>query len=82
MIINNIICDVLNISSPMLINVKSDYLCNELEQVFTFKSESQFKELVSWITKKLDDGQVQQVVEEYFQYMTLLHVWRGKESLF
>ena len=34
------------------------------------------------MTKELDDGRIQRVVEEYFQYVTLSHVWEGKEPSF
>ena len=34
------------------------------------------------MTERLDDGRIQRVVEEYFQYVTLSHVWGRKEALF
>ena len=32
--------------------------------------------------KEWDDGRIQRVVEEYFQYVTFSHVWEGKEPSF
>ena len=48
----------------------------------TFKSESQFKELVSSMTEHLDDKRILRVVAKYFQYVTFSHVWEGKEPSF
>ena len=78
-IVDNVIRGVFKISPIVLIDLKSGRLCDGSERVHTFKSESQFKELVSSMTKELDDGLIRQVVEEYFQYVTLSHVWEGKE---
>ncbi|KAI9569853.1 hypothetical protein HD554DRAFT_2170850 [Boletus coccyginus] len=81
-IINNVIRGVMNVCPLALIDVKSGRLCDGPERVHAFKSESQFKELVSSITEELDNGRIQRVVEEYFQYVTLSHVWEGKEPSF
>ena len=66
----------------MLIDVKSGHLCDGPKRRDIFKSERQFKELFSSMTKQLDEGRIQRVVEEYFQYVTLSHVWGRKEALF
>ncbi|KAI9569843.1 hypothetical protein HD554DRAFT_2327802 [Boletus coccyginus] len=81
-IIDTAIRGVLKICPLVLIDVKSGRLCDGPARAHTFKSESQFEELVSSMTKELDDGRIQQVVEEYFQYVTLSHVWEGKEPSF
>ncbi|KAI9569842.1 hypothetical protein HD554DRAFT_2327801 [Boletus coccyginus] len=81
-IIDTAIRGVLKISPLVLIDVKSGRLCDGPARAHTFKSESQFEELVSSMTKELDDRRIQQVVEEYFQYVTLSHVWEGKEPSF
>ena len=66
----------------MLIDVKSGVLCDGPKRSHTFKSEPEFKELRSSMTEKLDDERIQRVVVEYFRYVTLSHVWRGKEPSF
>ncbi|KAN0084037.1 hypothetical protein V8E55_007541 [Tylopilus felleus] len=81
-VIDNIVGNVFQISPLMLIDVKSGRLCDAPERSRTFESEQQFKELVSSMTEELDNRRIQQVVEEYFQYVTLSHVWNGEEPLF
>jgi DNA-binding XRE family transcriptional regulator len=66
----------------VLIDIKSGRLCNGLERTDAFTSEPQFNELVSSMTRELDNGRIQRVVAEYFQYVTLSHVWEGKEPSF
>ena len=66
----------------MLIDVRSGRLCDDLQRFRTFESELQFKELVSSMTEALDNPRIQRVVEEYFQYITLSHVWNENEPLF
>ena len=73
---------VFRISPLVLIDVKSGHLCDGPKRRDTFKSERQFKELVSSTVERLDDERIQRVVEEYFQYVTLSHVWGKKEPLF
>ena len=65
----------------MLIDVKSGHLCDGPKRRDIFKSERQFQELVSSTTEQLDEGRIQRVVEEYFQYVTFSHVWGRKEAL-
>jgi DNA-binding XRE family transcriptional regulator len=66
----------------VLIDIKSGRLCDEQERTHVFTSEPQFNELVSSMTRELDNGRIQRVVAEYFQYVTLSHVWEGKEPSF
>ncbi|KAI9569820.1 hypothetical protein HD554DRAFT_453126 [Boletus coccyginus] len=81
-IIDSVIQGIFKICPLVLIDVKSGRLCNGSDRAHTFKSESQFKKLVSSMTKELDDERIRRVVEEYFQYVTLSHVWEGKEPSF
>ncbi|KAI9569839.1 hypothetical protein HD554DRAFT_2313201 [Boletus coccyginus] len=81
-IIDNVIHGIFKICPLVLIDVKSGRLCDGSDRAHTFKSELQFKKLVSSMTKELDDERIQRVVEEYFQYVTLSHVWEGKEPSF
>ena len=80
--IDDVIHGVFNISPLVLIDVKSGHLCDGLKRTNTFKSEPEFKELVSSMTKNLDNERIQQVVGEYFQYVMLSHVWEGREPSF
>ncbi|KAF8417602.1 hypothetical protein L210DRAFT_3580675, partial [Boletus edulis BED1] len=82
MIMNSIIRGVLKVSPLALTDVKSGRLCDVPERTHIFKSEPQFKEMVSSMTKELDNTRIQQVTEEYFRYVTLSHVWQGKEPSF
>ncbi|KAF8554954.1 hypothetical protein OG21DRAFT_1439363 [Imleria badia] len=81
-IINNIVRRVSNTSPLVLIDVKSGVLCDGQKRWDTFNSEQEFKELCSSMTEKLDDERIQRVVVEYFRYVTLSHVWQGKEPSF
>ncbi|KAG6377280.1 hypothetical protein JVT61DRAFT_15065 [Boletus reticuloceps] len=81
-IINDIIRGVLKVSPLVLVDVKSGRLCDVPERTHVFKSEPLFKEMVSSMTKELDNTRIQQVAEDYFRYVTLSHVWREKEPSF
>ncbi|KAF8431059.1 WD40-repeat-containing domain protein [Boletus edulis BED1] len=80
--IDDIIHGVFKISPLVLIDVKSGRLCSGAERAYMFKSEPHFKALVSSMTKERDDRRIQQVVEDFFRYVMLSHVWRGKEPSF
>ncbi|KAF8554956.1 hypothetical protein OG21DRAFT_1508243 [Imleria badia] len=81
-IIDNVVHGVSKTSPLVLIDVKSGLLCDGQKRWDTFKSEPEFKELRSSMTQKLDDERIQRVVVEYFRYVTLSHVWQGKEPSF
>ncbi|KAF8555425.1 hypothetical protein OG21DRAFT_1602885 [Imleria badia] len=81
-IICNAIKGVSKTSPLVLIDVKSGRLCDEQKRKDALMSEEQFKELRSSMTEELDNERIQQVVEKYFQYVTLSHVWQGKEPSF
>ena len=80
--IEDIVRGVFKTSPLVLIDVKSGYLCDRQKRTDTFKSESQFKELVSSLTEEFDDERIRRVVQKYFQYVTFSHVWQGKEPSF
>ena len=84
MSIVNVVNVVSGISPLVLIDVKSGFLCDGPKRRDIFKSEQQFEELVSSMTEQLDHERIQRVVEEYFRYVTLSHVWDSekKEPLF
>ena len=80
--IDDVVHGALKVSPLVLIDVKNGRLCDRPERMRTFRLEVRFKELVSSMTHELDNGRIQQVVEEYFLYVTLSHVWQGKEPSF
>lgn len=65
----------------MLIDIKSGHLCDEQERIRTFKSDQEFKALVSSMPKVLDNELIHRAVVKNFQYVTLSHVWGGREPL-
>ena len=71
---------VTKISPLVLIDVKNGHLCHGHDRIRIFKSELPFKALVSSMSEALDDKRIQQVVEEYFRYVTLSHVWDGQDE--
>ncbi|KAF8434726.1 hypothetical protein L210DRAFT_3552125 [Boletus edulis BED1] len=79
-IIDTVIRGILKMSPIVLIDVKSGRLCDGSERLQMFKSDPQFKEMVS--SKESDDKRTSRVVKEYFQYVMLSHVWEGKEPSF
>ena len=81
-LIESVVRGVFKTSPLVLIDVKSGFLCDGPERIRTFKSESQFKALVSSMPRTSDNEQIHRVVGQYFQYVTLSHVWRGKEPLY
>ncbi|KAF8546332.1 hypothetical protein OG21DRAFT_1502001 [Imleria badia] len=82
MTIKNVAQEVFRTCPLVLIDVKSGRLCDGPERMHTFKSELEFKNLVSSMMEELDEKRIQRVVEEYFQYVTLSHVWDGREPSF
>ncbi|KAF8551601.1 hypothetical protein OG21DRAFT_1605225, partial [Imleria badia] len=81
-IVDNVVRGVSNTSPLVLIDAKRGLLCDGQKRLHTFKSEPEFKALCSSMTEELDDDHIQQVVVEYFRYVTLSHVWQGKEPSF
>ncbi|KAN0084081.1 hypothetical protein V8E55_007585 [Tylopilus felleus] len=66
--------------SPLvLIDIKSGSLCGGQDRMDIFMSEPEYKELMSSMTQDLDDKRIRLVVGKYFEYVTLSHVWQGKE---
>ena len=81
-VVDNSINEVFRICPLVLIDVKSGRLCDGPKRRDIFKSEQQFKELISSMAERLDHERIQRVVEEYFQYVTFSHVWGKTEALF
>ena len=80
--IDDVVRGALKVSPLVLIDIKNGRLCDGPERMRTFRLELKFKELVSSMTHGLDIGRIQRVVEEYFLYVTLSHVWQGEEPSF
>ncbi|KAF8556856.1 hypothetical protein OG21DRAFT_1482768 [Imleria badia] len=80
--IESLVREVSKICPIVLIDVESGRLCDEPQRLHTFKSKSQYKELVSSMTEQVDNERILRVVAKYFQYVTFSHVWEGKEPLF
>ncbi|KAF8554959.1 hypothetical protein OG21DRAFT_967167 [Imleria badia] len=81
-IIDNVVHGVSKTCPLVLIDVKRGLLCDDQKRSHTFKSEPEFNELRSSMTEELDDERIQRVVVKYFRYVTLSHVWQGKEPSF
>ncbi|KIK18950.1 hypothetical protein PISMIDRAFT_108651, partial [Pisolithus microcarpus 441] len=80
--IDAIVRGILKSCPLVVIDVKTGYLCDGPERMRIFKDSPTFKELVSSMTSKLDHERIQRVVEGFFGYVMLSHVWQGNEPLF
>ncbi|KIO01330.1 hypothetical protein M404DRAFT_736368 [Pisolithus tinctorius Marx 270] len=66
----------------VLIDVTTGRLCDETERMRIFKADPRFKELVSSMTKKVDETRIQPLVKKFFGYVMFSHAWQGKEPSF
>ncbi|KAI6098469.1 hypothetical protein F5141DRAFT_1219540 [Pisolithus sp. B1] len=70
-------------SCPLVvIDVTTGYLCDDRERMRIFKADPSFKELVSSMTRKVDEGRIREVAARFFRYVMFSHVWQGNEPLF
>ncbi|KAI6042189.1 hypothetical protein EDC04DRAFT_1023591 [Pisolithus marmoratus] len=70
-------------SSPLVaIDVATGYLCDGPERMRIFKASPTFKELVSSMTRTLDNERIQQVIASFFGYVMFSHAWQGNEPSF
>ncbi|KAI6037825.1 hypothetical protein EDC04DRAFT_2604489 [Pisolithus marmoratus] len=74
--------EVLQRCPLVVIDVVTGCLCDRPEQMCIFKAGQILKQLVSSMTRELDHGRIQQVVEEFFGYVMFSHVWQGEEPSF
>ncbi|KAG6369522.1 heterokaryon incompatibility protein-domain-containing protein [Boletus reticuloceps] len=79
-VIEDVISGVSKKSPLVLLDVQNGRLCKGAERLRIFKLETQWKELISSVTEELDDRRIKQVVEQYFRYVTLSHVWQGEDE--
>ncbi|KAI5983680.1 hypothetical protein EDC04DRAFT_2616091 [Pisolithus marmoratus] len=70
-------------SCPLVvIDVTTGCLCDGPERARTFRAGATFKELVSSMTRELDNERVSRVVESFFAYVMFSHAWQGNEPLY
>ncbi|KAI6041650.1 hypothetical protein EDC04DRAFT_3089035 [Pisolithus marmoratus] len=70
-------------SCPLVvIDVVTGYLCDSPERIRIFKASPTFKELVSSMTRELDNKRIRRVVASFFGYVMFSHAWQGNEPLY
>ena len=69
-------------SPRVLINTTTGSLHDRFQQTSAFESLPIFKELVSSMTKRIDDDWIEREVQQYFRYVMLSHTWEENEPLF
>ncbi|KAI6030215.1 hypothetical protein EDC04DRAFT_2924015 [Pisolithus marmoratus] len=70
-------------SSPLIvIDVATGCFCDGPERTRIFKAGAMFKELVSSMTKELDNERILRVVASFFAYVMFSHAWQGNEPSF
>ncbi|KAI6144914.1 hypothetical protein BKA82DRAFT_4168036 [Pisolithus tinctorius] len=80
--IGPVIHSILNSCPLVVINVTTGCLCDRPERIRIFKAHPLFKELVSSITKEVDNERILQVVARFFGYVMFSHAWQGNEPSF
>ncbi|KAI5996844.1 hypothetical protein F5J12DRAFT_346351 [Pisolithus orientalis] len=61
----------------VVIDVNTGCLCDGPERMCLFKAHPLFKELVSSMTRGVENEPVLRVVSSFFEYVMLSHVWQG-----
>ncbi|KAI6041676.1 hypothetical protein EDC04DRAFT_3139608 [Pisolithus marmoratus] len=80
--IDRIVRDILKSYPLVVIDVTTGYLCDGLERMRIFKAGPTFKELVSSMTRELDNDRILRVVASFFGYVMFSHAWQGNEPSF
>ncbi|KAI6033372.1 hypothetical protein EDC04DRAFT_3064889 [Pisolithus marmoratus] len=80
--IDPIVHGVLESCPLIVIDVTTGCLCDGPERMRIFKADSSFKELVSSMTRELDNERIHRVVASFFGYVMFSHVWGGNEPSF
>ncbi|KAI6006360.1 hypothetical protein EDC04DRAFT_2907919 [Pisolithus marmoratus] len=80
--IDSIIRGILKSCPLVVIDVTTGYLCDGPERMHIFKADPSFKELVSSMTREVDDERILRVVTSFFGYVMFSHAWQGNEPLF
>ncbi|KAI6098485.1 hypothetical protein F5141DRAFT_1205368 [Pisolithus sp. B1] len=77
--IDSISREILKSCPLVVIDVTTGCLCDALERMRIFKADASFKELVSSMTRKLDNERIRQLVARFFAYVMFSHAWQGNE---
>ncbi|KAI5980846.1 hypothetical protein EDC04DRAFT_2917210 [Pisolithus marmoratus] len=80
--IDSITREVLKSCPLVVIDVTSGCLCDRPQRMRIFKADPSFKELVSSMTRKLDNERIRQLVAKFFGYVMFSHAWQGNEPSF
>ncbi|KAI6011786.1 hypothetical protein EDC04DRAFT_3145675 [Pisolithus marmoratus] len=80
--IDSIVRGVLKSCPLVVIDVTTGYLCDGPERMHIFKADPSFKELVSSMTREVDNKRILRVVTSFFGYVMFSHAWQGNEPLF
>jgi len=67
---------------PRLINTSNGHLCDRQLQMITFKTNAEYKELLSFAIKDVNVGmqRIEEAVAAFFSYVMLSHTWEEKEA--
>ena len=66
----------------VLIDTTTGHLCDRTRQAETFETLPVFNELVSSMTREIDDAWIRKEVTEFFEYVMFSHKWEHGEPLF
>ena len=84
--VRRIIRDVIQATTSqmprVLIDTTTGHLCDRTQQAETFETLPVFDELVSSMTREIDDAWIRREVNEFFGYVMLSHKWDHGEPLF
>ncbi|KAI6039931.1 hypothetical protein EDC04DRAFT_3089926 [Pisolithus marmoratus] len=80
--IDHIVRAALESCPLVVIDVVTGYLCDGPERIHIFKASPTFKELVSSMTRELDNKRIRRVVASFFGYVMFSHAWQGNEPLY
>ncbi|KAI6017148.1 hypothetical protein EDC04DRAFT_3144408 [Pisolithus marmoratus] len=80
--IDRIVDRILKGTPLVVIDVTTGCLCDRPERRRIFKASTMFKELVSSMTRELDNERIGQVVASFFGYSMFSHAWQGTEPSF
>ncbi|KAI6095807.1 hypothetical protein F5141DRAFT_1221421 [Pisolithus sp. B1] len=80
--IDSIAREILKSHPLVVIDVTTGCLCDGPKQLCIFETDPSFKELVSSMTRRPDDEQIQEVAERFFRYVMFSHAWQGNEPSF
>ncbi|KAI6045477.1 hypothetical protein EDC04DRAFT_60772 [Pisolithus marmoratus] len=82
--IDPVILEMLKSAPLVIVDVTTGCLCDGPERMRIFKADPSFKELVSSMTREVDNARILRVVANFFGYVMFSHAWHrhGKEPSF